>query len=64
MNACHETSYGTAAISWRLTDDGPTAEVTVPSACTGTVQLPECEPLTIGPGTHTVDTAEARRRAA
>ncbi|MFD8869093.1 family 78 glycoside hydrolase catalytic domain [Streptomyces sp. NPDC059590] len=63
-NTRHETPYGTAALSWELTADGLTARITVPEGCLGTVELPGCEPLTLGPGDHTVDTAGLRRDAA
>ena len=63
-NTSHETPYGLAALSWRLTDGVMTAQVTVPQGCSGTVELPGCPPLAIGPGEHTFDTALLDRNAA
>jgi alpha-L-rhamnosidase len=51
-NTRHLTPYGIAAIHWRLTPDGMTAEVTVPAGCTATVELPDCEAVVLGPGEH------------
>jgi alpha-L-rhamnosidase len=62
--ARHETPYGTAAISWQLNADGIEATVTVPAGCTGTVELPGCDAVFVGPGTHELTSGEARESAA
>jgi len=54
-NTRHETQYGTAALSWLLTGNGMTAEVTVPNGCRGVVELPGCRPLDLAPGTHRIE---------
>lgn len=56
-NTRHETPYGTAALAWRLTDNGMTAEATVPHGCRGVVELPGCSPLDLAPGVHRIDSA-------
>jgi alpha-L-rhamnosidase len=57
-NTRHETPYGTAALSWRLTEGRMTATVTVPAGCTGTVELPGRAPFTLPPGDHAVDSED------
>lgn len=59
----HETPYGTAALSWKVTADGMNARITVPAGCLGTVDLPGRAPFTLGPGEHVVDSAEPRSAA-
>ncbi|MFF0023988.1 family 78 glycoside hydrolase catalytic domain [Streptomyces sp. NPDC005496] len=60
----HETPYGTAALSWELTATGMTARFTVPEGCTATAELPGRTPVVLGPGEHTLDTAELAEDAA
>lgn len=50
-NTRHETPYGAAALSWKLTEHGITADVTVPEGCRGVVGLPGRGPVELGPGT-------------
>ncbi|MFD0561481.1 alpha-L-rhamnosidase C-terminal domain-containing protein [Kitasatospora saccharophila] len=56
--ARHETPYGTAAISWQLTGEVLTAELTVPPGCQAVLELPDRPHRLLGPGTHRVSTAE------
>ncbi|NGO77637.1 family 78 glycoside hydrolase catalytic domain [Streptomyces sp. YC504] len=60
----HETPYGTASLDWELTADGMRARITVPEGCTATAELPGCAPVALGPGEHTLDTAELLPAAA
>ena len=60
-NTRHETPHGSAGIGWQLTPEGMTAEVTVPSGCTATVELPGCEQVALGAGTHYLDSSDLTR---
>ncbi|MFD3531878.1 family 78 glycoside hydrolase catalytic domain [Streptomyces sp. NPDC058664] len=52
----HETPHGTASLFWETTPGGMNARVTVPPNCTAVAELPGGEPVTLGPGTHTLAT--------
>ncbi|MEU1217051.1 family 78 glycoside hydrolase catalytic domain [Streptomyces sp. NPDC005791] len=54
----HETPYGSASLSWEVTATGMTARCTVPEGCRAVVELPACEPITLHPGEHVIDTAQ------
>ncbi|MEU6540695.1 glycoside hydrolase family 78 protein [Streptomyces sp. NPDC047000] len=60
----HETPHGTAELGWNLRSDRLLVEVTVPEGCTGSVELPGCRPVSVGPGHHSLDTAELTEQAA
>ncbi|WP_306322103.1 MULTISPECIES: alpha-L-rhamnosidase [unclassified Streptomyces] len=62
--ARHETPYGTAAISWRRTEAGLSAHITVPPGCEGRVELPGRRAVTVGAGEHHLDSGAAGERAA
>ncbi|MFE6888216.1 family 78 glycoside hydrolase catalytic domain [Streptomyces sp. NPDC057694] len=62
--ARHETPYGTAAIAWEQTASGISAQITVPDGCEGRVELPGCQPVTVGPGEHRIDSSAMSHRAA
>ncbi|MFE5141172.1 family 78 glycoside hydrolase catalytic domain [Streptomyces fagopyri] len=51
----HDTPYGTAALSWELAEDRLVATVTVPAGCTGIVELPGQERITVTAGNHIID---------
>lgn len=63
-NARHWTPYGEAAISWRLTGDVLTADVTVPEGCQGLVHLPDSPAITVGPGHHRLHNGRTAHQAA
>jgi alpha-L-rhamnosidase len=56
----HETPYGTAALSWRLTSQEVTSHVTVPPGCRGTVKLPGRTLFELGPGEHIVKSSDGK----
>ncbi|MFD3454865.1 family 78 glycoside hydrolase catalytic domain [Streptomyces sp. NPDC058691] len=60
----HETPYGTAALSWELTEGRLVATVTVPPGCTGTIELPGREPFTVTAGEHVIAGADKQGCAA
>jgi alpha-L-rhamnosidase len=52
--ASHETPYGRAGISWRLTAQEMVVEMTVPPNCTATADLPGQPPAELTAGRHRV----------
>ncbi|MFH9861354.1 family 78 glycoside hydrolase catalytic domain [Streptomyces sp. NPDC017202] len=61
----HDTPYGTLSLAWELTATGDlTARVEIPEGCEATAELPGCPPVRLGPGTHSLDTAELVGKAA
>ncbi|MFV0131976.1 family 78 glycoside hydrolase catalytic domain [Streptomyces sp. HMX87] len=51
--AVHETPYGRAEVSWRITGHALLTDVLVPPGTTADVRLPGAEPVEAGPGRHT-----------
>ncbi|CAL9385161.1 Alpha-L-rhamnosidase [Streptomyces sp. enrichment culture] len=50
----HHTPYGRAAVAWHLHDGRMTLDATVPPGTEAVIDLPGSEPVTVGPGTHTL----------
>lgn len=63
-NTRHKTPYGEAAISWRLTGEVLTADVTVPEGCQALVHLPDSPTVTVGPGQHRLHSGSPAHQAA
>lgn len=53
----HETPYGTAALSWELTDTGLTVRCTVPEGTRAVAELPGSPPVSLDPGEYVLETA-------
>lgn len=51
-SARHETPYGPAAITWKLSDGVLHVDVEVPTGTTALVELPGQDPVEVGPGSH------------
>lgn len=61
----HVSPYGVVAASWESTADGGlTACLTVPDGCRATAALPGCQPVSLGPGKHILETADLSTEAA
>lgn len=61
----HASPYGMVSASWESTADGGlTASITVPDGCRATATLPGCRPVSLGPGKHTLETANLATEAA
>lgn len=54
VKAHHQTRYGKLAISWKTTEKGLTAEVTIPPNTTGIIVLPSDEKATLTEGGKTL----------
>jgi alpha-L-rhamnosidase len=50
--AAHETPYGRAETGWRLVGDRMFVDLLVPPHVTALVDLPDMEPVEVGPGRH------------
>jgi alpha-L-rhamnosidase len=51
-SASHETPWGLAAISWRITGEELRVDMTIPPNCTATAELPGREPAELPAGAH------------
>jgi alpha-L-rhamnosidase len=51
-SASHQTPWGKASISWRTASEELHVEMTIPSNCTATADLPGKPPADLASGTH------------
>jgi alpha-L-rhamnosidase len=51
-SASHQTPWGRAAISWRITAGELAVDMTIPPNCTGSAHLPGRDPFELPAGTH------------
>ena len=53
-SASHQTPWGLAAISWRITGEELRVDMIIPPNCTATAELPGRDPVELPAGTHRV----------